>query len=501
MVFSSPVFLFLFLPVVLLLYFGVPRQLRNLVLLVSSLFFYAWGEVHIVAVMVLSILANWMFGRRIERARGEGGGRGAVAAAVGFNLGLLVLFKYANWLWANLSALCVELGWSAEGWPPIGYVIGPALEALGLVDEPLSSRWQIRLPIGISFFTFQAISYIVDVYRGDGKAQKNPIHFGVYLALFPQLIAGPIIRYRDVAEQILVRVVTLDGFAWGVRRFIIGLAKKMLIANQVGALADEVFAIPGPVNAPVAWLGVLAYTLQIYFDFSGYSDMAIGLGRMFGFRFLENFNFPYISRSITEFWRRWHISLSSWYRDYLYIPLGGNRKGAGRTYFNLVLVFFLCGLWHGASWSFVVWGLYHGLFLVVERMGVGRLLDRAGPIVRHVYTLLVVMIGWVFFRAESFERALELIAAMFGGSTLTIATHTVALHLNPVRDLAILAGVIGSIPCLPRLLRWRDALADRKSRVAVALDILGQAALFVLLLASAMELAAGTYNPFIYYRF
>ena len=294
----------------------------------------------------------------------------------------MIVFKYADFLVGNLNAL-----------------LGPLRLA------PLSLPG-IALPIGISFFTFQALSYVIDVYRREVPVQRNPFDLGLYIALFPQLIAGPIVRYHDVARQLVERVVTRQGFAYGVERFVVGLGKKVLIANTLAVQADLIFAIPADqLTAPVAWFGLVCYTLQIYFDFSGYSDMAIGLGYMFGFRFLENFSHPYVAQSITEFWRRWHISLSTWFRDYLYVPLGGNRGSALRTYRNLVLVFFLCGLWHGASWSFVVWGLLHGFLLVIERMGLGRLMARWPRALRHAWTLFFVMIAWVFFRADSLPQA------------------------------------------------------------------------------------------------
>ena len=504
MLFSAPIFLFGFLPLVLLLYFVLGRRMRNPVLLLASLFFYAWGETFLVFVMVVSILANFGFGLWIDRTRERGGGRGAVTTAIGFNLGLLVLFKYANWIWNSASRLAAATGLAGDGFPPIGEVVGPLAQAAGLIDGPLPPDWRIHLPLGISFFTFQAMSYVIDVYRRDVQVQRNPMHFGVYIALFPQLIAGPIIRYRDVARQITSRVVSLDGFAQGVRRFILGLAKKMLVANVVGKVADDIFAIPeGALSASVAWLGLICYTLQIYFDFSGYSDMAIGLGRMFGFRFLENFDFPYVSRSLTEFWRRWHISLSTWFRDYLYIPLGGNRRGTGRTYLNLLVVFFLCGLWHGASWGFVAWGLYHGLFLVIERLGIGAFLARRPAAVRHVYTLLLVMVGWVFFRADGFAHALYFLEAMFGLAGYAGRTYTVWIYLDSVLAVALVAGVIGSTPWLPKVAAWCARLepGGRATLVSLGLELAGVAALCALFLLSAMELAAGTYNPFIYFRF
>jgi alginate O-acetyltransferase complex protein AlgI len=364
----------------------------------------------------------------------------------------------------------------------------------------------VLLPIGISFFTFHAISYVVDVYRRDATAQKSPVHAALYLLLFPQLIAGPIIRYRDLADQLARRMVTLEDFAEGVRRFVVGLAKKVLVANVVAGPADKIFGMPLAELTPAhAWLGVVCYTIQIYFDFSGYSDMAIGLGRMFGFRFPENFRWPYIASSIQEFWRRWHISLSTWFRDYLYVPLGGSRVSTARTYANLVTVFFLCGLWHGASWNFVIWGLYHGVFLVAERvvngpasrMGQRRAAERQSNTVRaiatHAYAVLVVMVGWVFFRADTLPGAIAFLQAMAGHGAHAPTPYTVSYYLTPELWLALGAGVIGSMP-------WVPALA-RRSEDRWPASLASVAAIALLLVASIMQMAARTYNPFIYFRF
>ena len=366
----------------------------------------------------------------------------------------------------------------------------------------------VLLPIGISFFTFHAISYVIDVSRRDAVAQKSPVHAALYLLLFPQLIAGPIIRYRDIADQLARRVVSIDDFAYGVRRFVIGLGKKVLIANVVAGPADKIFAMaPSELSAAHAWLGIICYTLQIYFDFSGYSDMAIGLGRMFGFRFPENFRWPYVATSVTAFWRRWHISLSTWFRDYLYIPLGGNRVSPARRYRNLVTVFFLCGLWHGASWNFVIWGLWHGSFLVIERLVPSRnrlsnhpitqLPDTgvlAWPIWPHVYTLAIVMIGWVFFRAETLPGAIAFLASMAGMIAAAPTPYSVGWFLTPELWIALVAGAIGSAP-------WVPALAARLDDRRPALALLNTAALMALLVLSIMSMAARTYNPFIYFRF
>jgi alginate O-acetyltransferase complex protein AlgI len=359
----------------------------------------------------------------------------------------------------------------------------------------------VLLPIGISFFTFHAISYVVDVYRGDAIAQKSPVHAALYLLLFPQLIAGPIIRYRDIAGQLARRRATVDDFAIGVRRFVIGLGKKILIANIVAGPADKLFTTPAAqLTAGQAWLAIVCYTLQIYFDFSGYSDMAIGLGRMFGFHFPENFRWPYIARSVQEFWRRWHITLSTWFRDYLYVPLGGSRTTPARTYANLVTVFFLCGLWHGASWNFVVWGLFHGAFLVLERLGLAAAVKRVWRPLQHGYLLIVVMTGWVFFRAETLGEALGFLKALAGlNRGVTGTPMTVAWFLTPELLLAIAAGILGSAPLGEALSGWRQA------RPAAAgswrWDALITAGLLIVLVASAMQVAAGSYNPFIYFRF
>ena len=476
MIFSSPVFLFLFLPVVLAVYFLLSGRLRNLWLLGTSLVFYAWGEPRFVLVMLASIGANYLLALGIAGSAGAVRRRAFLVLAVAANIGLLIVFKYADFLVGNLNA---------------------ALEALRVAPLSLPG---IALPIGISFFTFQALSYVIDVYRREVPVQRNPFDLGLYIALFPQLIAGPIVRYHDVARQIVERAVTRQGFAYGIERFVLGLGKKVLIANTLAVQADLIFAIPADqLTAPVAWLGLVCYTLQIYFDFSGYSDMAIGLGYMFGFRFLENFSHPYVAQSITEFWRRWHISLSTWFRDYLYIPLGGNRGSALRTYRNLVLVFFLCGLWHGASWSFVVWGLLHGLLLVVERMGLGRAMTRWPRALRHGWTLLFVMIAWVFFRADSLPHALGFLRAMLGASPATGVEHPFALFVDGPTLLALGAGIVGSMPVLAAL---RRRLMERSSpAVAVAVGTGEIAALSLILLACSMMLAAGTYNPFIYFRF
>jgi alginate O-acetyltransferase complex protein AlgI len=362
----------------------------------------------------------------------------------------------------------------------------------------------VLLPIGISFFTFHAISYVVDVYRQDASAQKRPIEAALYLLVFPQLIAGPIVRYRQIAAQLTSRRNTPDNFAYGIRRFVIGLSKKMLIANTLAGPADQIFGMaPNQITVMHAWIGVTCYTLQIYFDFSGYSDMAIGLGRMFGFTFPENFAYPYVASSVQDFWRRWHMSLSAWFRDYVYVPLGGNRKSTARTYLNLVLVFFLCGLWHGASWTFVVWGLFHGTFLVGERAGLAERLARLPSPVRHAYLLLVVMISWVFFRATTLPQGIAMLGAMFGAGGTAPAPYMPAWFLNREVVVALAAGIVGSTPIVPRLSDWLSQTSrdGAERRLPLVPSLVGTAAILVLLAASLTLSAAQTYNPFIYFRF
>ncbi len=460
MVFASPVFLFIFMPVTLALYWAAPVRWRNALLLAASLLFYAWGEPVYVLLMLFSIGANYLLALAIDRRRS----RGLLVAAVALNLGMLGAFKYSNLAVSSLNA------------------------ALGLqLPEP-----GLALPVGISFYTFQILSYVIDVWRGSVPVQRSLVKFGAYVTMFPQLIAGPIVRYADVAAQLDHRELRPENMAAGARRFCVGLAKKAVIANLAAELADTAFGMSATsLHWSGAWLGAAAYAIQIYFDFSGYSDMAIGLGAMLGFRFNENFDYPYISRSVREFWRRWHISLSSWFRDYLYIPLGGSRRGTLRTYRNLLIVFALCGLWHGASWNFAVWGLYHGLFLVLERQrGVRKMLDRLPAPLGWAYAMAAVAVGWVFFRADTLGAAVAYLGAMFGGSGATTALDLVTRRALP----ALVLGALGSLPILPWLKRTR--LAN-----SVPGEATSSLACLALLLISMAMLAGGTYNPFIYFRF
>jgi len=472
MVFSSTVFLFIFLPLVLIINFLLKQEYRNFFLLLASLVFYAWGEGILVLLMLFSIGVNYLSGLGIsfflEKKRILS--KWILGFSVAINLGLLFYYKYANFLVEIFQELGLNLDYDHKS---------------------------ILLPIGISFFTFQGISYLVDVYRRETEVQENLFHLGLYISFFPQLIAGPIVRYQDIAEEIKERTTDVPLFTEGVIRFIRGLAKKVIIANSTALIADQVFSLPGnEISVVSAWLGILCYTIQIYFDFSGYSDMAIGLGKMLGFNFKENFNYPYISKSIQEFWRRWHISLSTWFRDYLYIPLGGNRKGLGRTYANLIIVFFITGLWHGASWNFIFWGLFHGLFLILERSKVLNTVK--WPIfLQHLYVLVVVILGWVFFRAETMTEAISYLGSMFGLSGGEDVTAFI--YVSPYSITMIVLALIFSMP----LRVWFNGFV-KKSESKIVEKAHG-AGIFIfylgLFLLSIIELAQSSYNPFIYFRF
>lgn len=446
---------------------------RNIVLLIASLFFYTWGEAQYVLVLLVSILCTRSFGLRISNSQGAKK-KFWLILALSINLILLIYFKYANFLLDNINEV---LSWAE-------------IAAIEYKD--------VRLPLGISFFTFQAISYLIDVYRGQSKPQQGFLGVALYISLFPQLVAGPIVRYASVEKQLHKRKVSVSDFADGARRFITGLAKKLLIANTLGALADDIFAAsPDQLLVTTAWVGVCCYALQIYFDFSGYSDMAIGLGRMLGFRFPENFNYPYISRSIQEFWRRWHISLSSWFRDYVYIPLGGSRRGAWRTGFNLLLVFVLCGIWHGASWTFVLWGLFHGFFLILERIfpAIGRLPAVAG----HVYVIAVVLVSWVFFRSDNLPMALEYLQTMAGFNNAD-AAMSLAFFAGPKLYITLVIGLILCTPVARHLIFAGHPSQDVRHWNGLRLT-LSDLALVVLFVLCTITIAGGTYDPFIYFRF
>ena len=459
MVFSSILFLFRFFPIAMLVYYIAPRRYKNLVLLVESLVFYSWGEVRYFPIMIASILVDFIASNGIERHRqSKGACRAFLTLSVVFNLGMLGFFKYTNFLLLNLGALT------------------------GLSFPPLS----LTLPLGISFYTFQTMSYTIDVYRGKVPAERNIVDFGAFVVLFPQLIAGPIVRYTDVNRELKSRVITLDGVQEGIDIFIRGLGRKVLIANNIGALWTEVSAMNFEViSTPLAWLGILAYTFQIYFDFSGYSQMAIGLGRMLGFRFPQNFNDPYIAKSVTEFWRRWHMTLGSWFREYLYIPLGGNRCSFPRQVFNLFVVWAATGLWHGASWNFVLWGLYFFVFLVLEKAFLRPRLEKT-RVLGHLYLLFLVVVSWAIFAITDFAALGRFLAAMFSFRPGTEWLY----YLRNYGVTFLLAGFLST----PLLAKWEARWGER-GRMAKNL------ALGVVLIASIAYLEDATYNPFLYFRF
>ena len=466
MLFSSTVFLFAFLPLAAGIYFLCPRKWRNGWLLATSLVFYAWGEPRYVLAMLFSIVLNYAGARLLGvRSFGPGARRGILALVCALNLAMLVYFKYLDFLIANLN---LAFGWHMD---PTG----------------------VWMPIGISFFTFQSLSYVMDVYRRQVEASRSLAKTALFISFFPQLIAGPILKYHDICRQIDARRETLAGVASGLRRFIAGLGKKVLLANTLGAVADPIFALE-TLDAPLAWLGAVAYALQLYFDFSGYSDMAIGLGRMFGFKILENFDYPYVSKSIAEFWRRWHVSLGSWFREYLYFPLGGNRKGTARTAFNLLIVFAATGIWHGANWTFLAWGLWHGLFIVVER--VSKFADGGGRLknaLLHGYAVAVFGLGWVLFRADSIAHAWRYYEAMFGFGDGNGVPFSVAYYASRQVLLALAVGLLASTP----LFRMAKDRLPATFRAQAGIDLFLLGVLFL----SILSIASGTYNPFIYFRF
>lgn len=466
MVFSSTIFLCVYLPLVLLGYYICPKKGRNLFLLIASLVFYAWGEPKYVFLMIFSILVNYIFGRLMDKNRGrQKRMKLLLVLSVVIDLGLLSVFKYTDFVITNVNA-----------------IFGSSFDLL-----------KIALPIGISFYTFQAMSYTIDVYRDDVRVQKNLIDFGMYITMFPQLIAGPIVRYADVQDQLAERSVTTADFSEGVMRFVVGLGKKVLLANQMGAVWSEIYALGGDVSALMAWTGAIAYTFQIYFDFSGYSDMAIGLGRMFGFKFPENFRYPYQSVSITDFWRRWHITLSTWFKEYLYIPLGGNRRGLARQALNLLIVWSLTGFWHGAGWNFVLWGLYYFVILFIEKLFLLKALDKLPKFFRHVYALLLIIIGWVIFASDDVSVLLPFLGSMFGANG-AIGGMDVYTLLTKAALLVICC--IASTE-LPKKL-FLSATGAMNEKAAFTL----KSVLTIALLALSMILLIGdSYNPFLYFRF
>lgn len=472
MIFSSISFIFYFLPFVLLIYFITPQRFRNFVLVCFSLLFYTWGEGGYLGLMLFVIFFNWGAARLLEPRSKLSERRLLLAVILLVNFGLLGYFKYAGFLVENLNTL---------------------LTSLTISPLPIPA---VRLPIGVSFFIFEAVAYIIDVYRREVPASGSPLKVALYIALFPHLIAGPIVRYSDIGSQIDQREITRSKFSYGIQRFILGLGKKLLIANNLALVADRIFAVATPeLGTDLAWLGAIAYTLQIYFDFSGYSDMAIGLSAMFGFTINENFNQPYQARSLRDFWQRWHISLSTWFRDYLYIPLGGSRVDPVRTYINLMIVFFVTGLWHGASWTFVFWGLWHGVFLVIERLGLNRLLTRLPAPAQHLYTLLIVMIGWVFFRAATLPEALRYLQVMFSWQPRP-NYQAIQFFVSNEAWIAFLFGILFCLP-LNQLFRWPSTSSSGHQLVQFA----RLAVLVIVFGLCLLSLSSSAYNPFIYFRF
>ena len=458
MLFSSIPFLYYFLPAVLIVYFAVPKRIKNAVLLLSSLIFYGWGEPKYVILMIATIAAFYFCGLGIGRAKSRKTQKIWLTVSVVIGIALLTVFKYADFFLQSFAT-----------------VTGLSIPLL-----------KLALPIGISFYTFQCMSYVVDVYRGTAVPQKNIVTFGAYVALFPQLIAGPIVRYVDVARELENRETTMEDAMTGIRRFLIGLGKKILLANQLGLLT-EVFRASNEKSVLFHWLYAVAFMLHIYFDFSGYSDMAIGLGRIFGFHFIENFNYPYLSKSVTEFWRRWHMSLGSWFRDYVYIPLGGNRVGSGRWVFNIMVVWMLTGLWHGASWNFVLWGLLFAAVLLIEKWL--PVLQKLPAVLRHGYVLLIVMLSFVLFNAADLAQAVQDMAGLFGGLPLTTAESLYYLRSYAV---VFALSIVGATP-LPKRIAAR--IPEK------ALAIVEPVVLIALLLTCTAYLVDGSFNPFLYFRF
>lgn len=473
MVFSSTVFLFGFLPLLLGLYFLAAPKYRNYVLLVFSLVFYGWGGPAYLLLMLVVVSMDYIFAMAIDFVGDRQRIRKlCVALAVIANIGVLGYYKYTNFLIDNIN-----------------HLVGTDIKYARIV-----------LPIGISFFTFQAMSYVIDVYRKDVKAQKNPFYVMLYVALFPQLVAGPIVRYKTVENEIVNRKIGIEDFADGLERFIIGFAKKIIIANNVGALADKIFGLTSSVDMLLAWLGAIAYTLQIYFDFSAYSDMAIGLGRIFGFHFEENFNFPYIAKSVGDFWRRWHISLTTWFRDYIYIPLGGNRKGQKRMYVNMFIIWLLTGIWHGAEWNFILWGLYYFVFQALEKLFLGNLLEKIPKIIRHIYALFIIIIGWVIFRCDDgLGHLLSYMKSLFSFSITSKGVEMAQVYLNKY-GIYIVLGIIFSIPFY-RFLKEKIGNKVVTSKMKPVFAAGGYLFLLGLFFVSVLFLINSTYNPFIYFRF
>ena len=467
MVFSSLTFLYFFLPIVLALYFAAPKKAKNIVLFLSGFIFYAWGEPIYIIIMIISTVIDYTAGRFIDKFDDKQKLRTLfLLVSVVMNLSLLAVFKYSSFFITNINAL---LGTS--------------------FTDP-----KLPLPIGISFYTFQSMSYTIDLYMRNIKVQKNIINFTSYVTLFPQIVAGPIVRYEDVANEINQRTITTSKIAEGIGIFVKGLGKKVILANNIGLVWAQVKAMGyDNISVATAWIGILAFTFQIYYDFSGYSDMAIGLGKMLGFNFPQNFNYPYVSKSISEFWRRWHITLGSWFRSYVYIPLGGNRKGLPRTVINLLIVWTLTGFWHGASWNFIFWGLYFGILIIIERLGWGKILAKLPAIVSRLYTFILVIIGWVFFDIEGMKPAFNYLKAMFGANGVII--DSTAKYLIATSLIVFVICIIGSTEVIKKIYEKLNSLDGNVIQYAIPVFQL------IVMLISTAFLVNATYNPFIYFRF
>lgn len=474
MLFSSLVFLFMFLPIILFLYYLAKDKYKNYILLISSLIFYAWGEPKYIFLMIFSIIINYLSGflvckdiisnNRIRKIY--------LVLSIVLNIGMLFIFKYYMFVVNNINFI---------------------------FNIKILTR-NIILPLGISFYTFQSLSYVIDVYRNEVKLQRNLFKLALYVSLFPQLVAGPIVRYETVEREINYRVHSLDKFALGIRRFIFGISKKIIISNQLGLVADSLFSNPiNQLSFGTTWMAIIAYTLQIYFDFSGYSDMAIGLGKMFGFEFLENFNYPYISKNVTEFWRRWHISLSSWFRDYIYIPLGGNRCSKLRNLINIFIVWMLTGFWHGASWTFIAWGLYYGVMLTLEKECLGKIINNLWSPLKHIYALIIIMIGWVFFRADNFLYSFEFIKNMFAFNNIPLVNNEFWMYLRDYWYIFVF-GILLSTPIAPISVNNIKSKYTNlmKNKFIWVLESTVYVCLFSIVI---MHLMNSNYNPFIYFRF
>ncbi len=479
MVFSTPVFLFLFLPLTLLIYYVAPKKGKNLIILLSGLLFYSWGEPIYVVVMLISTMIDYFAGLIMNKYEGRKIPRTiCLIVSLVMNLGLLGVFKYSGFIAENINAIAGQQ-----------IIDITNMNFFGIDFLPMN-----MLPIGISFFTFQSMSYTIDLYMGNVKVQKNPISFAAFVTLFPQIVAGPIVRYDDVARELDDRSITIDLIYDGIIKFIIGLAKKVLIANSIGSLWTTVKAMEmGSVSVLTSWLGILAFTFQIYFDFSGYSDMAVGLGKMMGFNFPQNFDYPYLSKSISEFWRRWHITLGSWFKSYVYFPLGGSRKGTGRTVFNLAVVWFLTGVWHGASWNFILWGSLYGVIIILEKLFLGKILDKLPTAVRMIYTMFFVILGWVLFDTADLATAGSYIATMFGASGILV--DSTALYYLATYGITFIICIIGCTD-LPKktveFIRTKSAVVVNYAGIAVTMG------LFILCTAYLVD---QTYNPFLYFNF